>query len=186
MHSITQTQKILTFTSQTGERQQQKHIQHAPSMKMECGYLYGWIKKQRSYTQKIHQKWWSEEICWEHRRRNRRSNRKGVMGPNSSLVVCWACCPALCSVVGSIFLWGEFFPVKGIFPLELTWVLTPLTQNSFGWEYKPRSSLSTHAFHHTDSKDPDIHVLDGWMPATNTRSACTIHENRMWLPQWLD
>ena len=28
-------------------------------------------------------------------------------------------------------------------------------------EYKPRSSLYTHAFHRTDSKDPDVHVLDG-------------------------
>ena len=33
-------------------------------------------------------------------------------------------------------------------------------------EYKPRSSLffllmCTHAFHRTDSKDPDVHVLDG-------------------------
>ena len=41
----------------------------------------------------------------------------------------------------------------------------------FGWESKPRSSLCTHAFHHTDSKDPDIHVLDGWMQVTkNTPS----------------
>ena len=30
-------------------------------------------------------------------------------GWNSSLVVCWAHCPAWCSVVGSILLWGEFF-----------------------------------------------------------------------------
>ena len=28
-------------------------------------------------------------------------------------------------------------------------------------EYKPRSSLCTYAFHRTDSKDPNIHVLDG-------------------------
>ena len=28
-------------------------------------------------------------------------------------------------------------------------------------EYKLRSSLCTRAFHRTDSKDPDIHVLDG-------------------------
>ena len=53
-----------------------------------------------------------------------------------------------------------FFPVEGIFPLELTWVLTPFPQTSFGCEYKPRSSLYSHAFHRTDSKDPDIHVLD--------------------------
>ena len=30
-------------------------------------------------------------------------------GRNSSFVVCWVCCSAWCSVVGSIVLWGEFF-----------------------------------------------------------------------------
>ena len=74
------------------------------------------------------------------------------------------------------------FPEEGIFPLELTWLQTPFPQNSFGWEYKPRSSLCTQAFHCTDSKDPDVHVLDGWMPATKTHPAHTIHEDGMWLP----
>ena len=60
---------------------------------------------------------------------------------------------------------GRILSVEGTFPLELTWVLTPFPKKSFGWEYKPRSSLGTHAFHHTDYKDPDIHVLDAWMPA---------------------
>ena len=55
----------------------------------------------------------------------------------------------------------RIFPVEGIFPLKLTWVLTPFPKNSFQWEYKPRFSLCTHAFHYTDSTDPDIHVLDG-------------------------
>ena len=59
-------------------------------------------------------------------------------------------------------LW-RIYPVEVIFALELTWILTPFPKNSFRWEYKPRSSLCTHAFHHMD---PDIHVLDGWMPAT--------------------
>ena len=40
--------------------------------------------------------------------------------------------------------------------------------------------------HHTDSKDPDIHVIDGWMPATKTHPACTFYENGMWLTLWLD
>ena len=80
----------------------------------------------------------------------------------------------------------RIFRVKGIFPMELTWALTPFPQNSFGWEYKPRSSLCTHAFHGKDSKDPDIHVPDGWMPATKTHPACTIHEDGMRLLQWLD
>ena len=94
-------------------------------------------------------------------------------GRNSSVGSAWARCQ---SVAGSILLWGHF-PVEGIFPLELTWVQTPFPQNSFGWEYKPRSSLRTHAFHRTDSKDPDVHVLDGWMPATkNTPS--THHPRR--------
>ena len=80
----------------------------------------------------------------------------------------------------------RIFLVEGIFPLELTWVLTPFPQNSFGWEYKRRSSLSTHAFHRMDSKDPDIHVIDRWMLATKTHPACTTHEDGMWLLQWLD
>ena len=88
---------------------------------------------------------------------------------------------AVHSVAGSILLWGHF-PVEGIFPLELTWVQTPFPKNSFGWEYKPRSSLCNHAFHRTGSKDPDVHVLDGWMPATKTHPARTIHEDGMWLP----
>ena len=75
---------------------------------------------------------------------------------------------------------------RGDFSFEFSWVLTPFPQNSFGWEYKPRSSLSTHALYRSDSKDPDIHNLDGWMPETKTHPACTIHENGMWLPQWLN
>ena len=35
--------------SKTGECPQQKHTKHALSTKMECDYLYGWIKK-RSHT----------------------------------------------------------------------------------------------------------------------------------------
>ena len=45
-----------------------------------------------------------------------------------------------------------------------------IPKNSSGWEYKLRSSLCTHAFHRTVSKDPDIHVLDRWMPTTKTRT----------------
>ena len=87
---------------------------------------------------------------------NVRSRSEVFTGRNSSLVVFGL---AAHSVAGSILLWGHF-PVEGIFPLELTWARTPFPKNSFGWEYKPRSSLCTHAFHHTDSKDPDVHVLD--------------------------
>ena len=77
-------------------------------------------------------------------------------------VVCWARCPAWYSVASSSLLWATG---RGFFSLGLTWFLTPFPPNSFGWEYKPRPSLCSHAFHRTDSKDPDIHVLDGWMPA---------------------
>ena len=54
-------------------------------------------------------------------------------------------------------------------------VLTPFPQNSFGWEYKPRSSLCTHVFYHMDWKDPDIHVLDWWMPAKKTTHTPSMH-----------
>ena len=47
----------------------------------------------------------------------------------------------------------RIFPVEGIFPLELSWLLTPFPPNSFGREYKLRSSLCIHAFNCTDSKD---------------------------------
>ena len=55
MHSITQTQKILTFMSSMGECQLQKYTQHTPATKMECDCLNGWIEK-RSHTQKSHPK----------------------------------------------------------------------------------------------------------------------------------
>ena len=62
--------------------------------------------------------------------------------------------------------------------MELTWVLIPFAENSFGREDKPRSSLYTQAFHSTDSKDPDIHVLDGKMLATNNTPS--MHYPQRW------
>ena len=56
---------------------------------------------------------------------------------------------------------GRIFPVEGIFPLELTWVLTPFPQTLSDESTNTRSSLCIHAVHSTDSKDPDIHVLEG-------------------------
>ena len=48
----------------------------------------------------------------------------------------WQCvgahCPAACSVLGSILPWGESLLVEGIFPFELTWVLTPFPESFFG------------------------------------------------------
>ena len=67
------------------------------------------------------------------------------------------------------------------------WVLTPIPQNSFLWEdIILRSRLCPHAFHRMSSKDPDIHVSDGWMSASKRHPARTIHKDGMWLPQWLD
>ena len=121
-------------------------------------------------------------------------------------VVSWASCLAWCSVVGSILLWasgrGDFtmgvnMGSDSTSPPTLTphppppppFTPSPSPTNSFGWEYRPRSSLCTHAFHRTVSKDPHIRVLDRWMPATEkikTCPACAIHEDGMWLPLWLD
>ena len=41
-----------------------KNTKHAPSTKMECDYLNGWIKKP-SHTQKSDLKWWTPEILLE-------------------------------------------------------------------------------------------------------------------------
>ena len=109
-----------------------------------------------------------------------------VFRGRSLLVVCWAHCSAWCSILGSILLWGEFFSGTGDFSFRVNMGLTPFPKNCFRWEYKVRSSLCTLAFHRTDSKDPGIHVLDRWMPATKTHPASTIHEDGMWLSQWLD
>ena len=104
------------------------------------------------------------------------------------------CSSSLGSLLGSLSclmqhhgsnILGIIFPIKGIFPLALTRALTPFPKNSFGWQYKLRSGLCSHAFHRTDLKDPDIHVLDRWMPATKTHPVCTIHKDGMWLPQWI-
>ena len=43
-----------------------------------------------------------------------------------------------------------------------------ILQNTLSDECLNRSSLCTLVFHGTDSKDPDIHVLDGGMAATKT------------------
>ena len=43
----------------------------------------------------------------------------------------------------------------------------------------PRPCLCRHAFHHMDCWDLDVHVLDGWMAATNMHSACVLPKVRM-------
>ena len=52
-------------------------------------------------------------------------------------------------------------------------------------QFNGRPSLCKHVLHHIHHKDPnflDIHVLDGWMPATETHPACMIPEAGMPLP----
>ena len=40
-----------------------KHTQHAPSMKTDCDYFYGWIKKTNGHMRKnLTQNWWAPEI----------------------------------------------------------------------------------------------------------------------------
>ena len=80
----------------------------------------------------------------------------------------------------------RIFPVERIFPLELTWILTPFPKISFRWEYKPRSSLCKHAFHHTNTKDPDIHVLEGecWQQK-HTQHAPSLKTDCGYLNSWI-
>ena len=68
----------------------------------------------------------------------------------------------------------KIFPVEGFFPWSKHGFWLPFSQNSFGWEYKPRSSLCTHAFHNTESKDPDNHVL-AWWNASNKNTPSMHH-----------
>ena len=83
MHSIAQTKRILTFMSQTSECRQQKHTQHAPSMKTECDYLYGWLKKW-SHMQKSHQRWWTPEIKLVTQKK-----KKNFHAQNNICNTCW-------------------------------------------------------------------------------------------------
>ena len=69
------------------------------------------------------------------------------------------------------------FSGRGDFPLELTWVQTAFPQTPSDESINRGLVYAHNAFHRTDSKDPDVHVLDGWMPATkNTPS--THHPRR--------
>ena len=75
---------------------------------------------------------------------------------------------------------------RGFFPLNWLGFWLPFRQSSFGWEYKPRSSLCTHAFHRMDSKDPDVHVLDGWMPVQkHTQHALSTKTESDYLNGWI-
>ena len=83
-------------------------------------------------------------------------------GRNSSVGSAWARCQQRRGFDPPL----GTFSGRREFSLGVNMGSNSIPQNSFGWEYKLRSSLCKHAFHRTDSKDPDVHVLDGWMPAT--------------------
>ena len=87
-----------------------------------------------------------------------------------------ACCPARCSIAGSTLFWASS-KTKRIFPLELTWVLTPFPRNSFGWEYKPRSSLRTYAFHHTLKRSWHS---SPWRVNAGNKNTPSMHHPRRW------
>ena len=53
----------------------------------------------------------------------------------------------------------RIFPVEGIFPLDLKWVQAPSPKTTLSDESINRGLVC--AFHRTNSKDSDIHVLDG-------------------------
>ena len=85
-------------------------------------------------------------------------------------LMCWARCPVWWSIVGC----GP--PIKGIFPLDWTQVLTPFPTTLLDESVKQGLVCAhMHCIAQTQ-KIPDIHVLDGWMPATKTYPACTIHK----------
>ena len=54
----------------------------------------------------------------------------------------------------------NFFSGRGAFSLGVNMGSDDIPQKTLS--HKPKSSLCTHAFHRTDSKDSDIHALDGW------------------------
>ena len=96
-------------------------------------------------------------------------------GRNSSVGSAWARCPQRRGFYPPL---GTFSGI-GDFSLGVNMGSNSIPPKTLSDE---RSSLCTHAFHRMDSKDPDVHVLDGWMPATKTHPSRTIHEDGMWLP----
>ena len=77
----------------------------------------------------------------------------------------------------------EFNPpeplVEGIFAMELTWVLTLFPKTLLD-ESINQGLVCAHMHSTTQThKDPDIHVLDGWMQATKTHPA--IINPRRWI-----
>ena len=104
--------------------------------------------------------------------------------------MCWVHCPEWCSIAGSILLWASG---RGDFSLRANMGSDSIPQK-LSDEIINRGLVCAyiHSIARTQSKDPDIHILDRWMPAKKTKTkkkahpACTIHADGMWLPLWFD
>ena len=57
-----------------GECRQQKHTQHAPSMKTECNYLNGWIKKTVTYAKISPKSGEPQRYSWGTQKKNNNNN----------------------------------------------------------------------------------------------------------------
>ena len=100
--------------------------------------------------------------------------RGGGVGGIAQSVVCWLAALPDAGFVGSVLFWASS---RVGFSLGVSMVSDTIPPKLFWMRlYSPRSSLFTHTFHYTDFWDSDIHVLDGWMPATKTHS--TLHHPR--------
>ena len=109
MHFIARTRRIVTFMSLTGECRQQIHTQHAPSVKTECDYLNGWIKKW-SHTQKSHPKMVNtRDITGERRKKTPKTGDGKIGTPVATQPDVWHCrVSAGTGRSGVSFLWlGE-------------------------------------------------------------------------------
>ena len=95
-------------------------------------------------------------------------------GPEKLVGSVWAHCPQRRGFDPPL---GKFSGREDFFPWSSHGFKLHSPQNSFRWEYKPRSSLCTHAFHRTDSKDPDVHVL-GRVNAGNKNTPSMHHPRR--------
>ena len=89
----------------------------------------------------------------------------------SSITRCWPCLPVV-TVTDSagVSVTRSLHSCKGG------------NLHPFRKECTPRSSLCTHAFHHTDNKDADVHVPDGCTTASETLPSCTIPQVGLLLP----
>ena len=107
-----------------------------------------------------------------------------IQGPRiAQSVVCWTRCPVWCSIVGSILRWASG---RGDFSLGVNMGSDSISQKLLD-ESINRDLVCAHMhFIMWTQKDPDIHVLNGWMLVTKTQPACTSHENGLWLPLWLN